>query len=315
MEQARVGWVGCGRMGAAMASRLLAAGVGVRVTNRTRDKAEALVPLGATVVDSPRDLAGCDVVFTMVSGNADLEAVLTGEGGLLTDPGRAPGVVVDCSSVGSDASALARAACAARDSSFVAAPVSGNPKVVAAGKLTLAASGDRGAFDVARPYLEHLGAGVTYVGEGEASRFVKICHNVVLGVVTQCLAEVLVLAERGGVTRGALMEFLNSSVMGSTFSRYKSPALVNLDFTPTFTPVLLAKDFDLALAAARDEGVPMPVTALTRELVASAVGAGHTHEDFAVLLVEQARRAGLELSPEGVDVDDGLGASPANPDR
>ena len=159
---------------------------------------------------------------------------------------------------------------------------------------------------------------MTYVGEGEASRLVKICHNVVLGVVTQALAEIMVLAERGGVTRSALMEFLNSSVMGSTFSRYKSPALVNLDFTPTFTPVLLPKDFDLALAAARDEGVPMPVTALTREIVASAVGAGHTHEDFAVLLVEQARRAGLELAPDGAVVDDGLGAAakpPAQPDR
>lgn len=312
----RVGWVGSGRMGAAMAGRLLDAGVAVRVTNRTRAKAEELVPRGAVVVDAPRDLADCDVVFTMVSGNADLAAVLTGEGGLLTDPHRAPGIVVDCSSVGAAASAEARAACAARESEFLAAPVSGNPKVVASGRLTLAASGERTAFNEARPLLEMLGAGVTYVGEGEASRFVKICHNVVLGVMTQCLAEVLVLAERGGVARSSLMEFLNSSVMGSTFSRYKSPALVNLDFAPTFTPVLLAKDLDLALAAALDEGVPMPVTALTRELVGTAVEAGHTHEDFAVLLVEQARRAGLELSPEGVDVDDGLGPTgPRGSDR
>ena len=309
-ESRRIGWIGCGRMGAAMARRLVLAGHDVRVTNRTRAKAETLAELGASVVDRPRDLADCDVVFVMVAGNDDLIEVVTGADGVLGDPARAPGIVVDCSTVSSETSAAVRAACRARGADFLASPVSGNPKVVASGNLTLAVSGPRAAFDSVRAYLETLGKGVTYVGDDELARLVKICHNVVLGVVTQVLAEVTVLAEKGGVTREAFLQFMNQSVMGSTFSRYKSPALVRLDFTPTFTPVLLRKDFDLAMAAAKALGAAMPVSALTSELVAGAIGAGYASEDFAVLLLEQARRSGLVMEPEDVFVDDGLGTAP-----
>jgi 3-hydroxyisobutyrate dehydrogenase-like beta-hydroxyacid dehydrogenase len=115
-----------------------------------------------------------------------------------------------------------------------------------------------------------------------------------------------VLAEKGGVSRAAFLEFLNDSVLGSAFTRYKSPALVNLDFTPTFTMPLLRKDFDLGLAAARSLEAPMPIASATAQLIASAIGAGHTEQDFATLLLEQARRAGLRLEPEDVSVDDGL---------
>ncbi|WP_346055824.1 NAD-binding protein [Amycolatopsis dongchuanensis] len=149
---------------------------------------------------------------------------------------------------------------------------------------------------------------MTYVGDGEVARLVKIAHNVFLGVVTQSLAEITVLAEKGGTSRAAFLEFLNNSVMGSVFSRYKTPALVNLDFTPTFTMPLLRKDFDLGLAAARDLEVPMPVAAATAQLVWEAIGAGSRENDFAELLLEQARRSGIELKPEHATVDDGLEA-------
>ncbi len=306
-DTVKIGWIGCGRMGAAMATRLLDAGHSVRVTNRTRDKAEALVALGAVVVDSPRDLAGCDVVFIMVSADRDLVAVTSGDGGLLTDPARAPRIVIDSSTVSAETSAAVRSDCAERGAAFLAAIVSGNPKVVAAGELTLAVSGPRDAYEETSHLIGALGKGATYVGDGESARLVKICHNVLLGVVAQALAEITVLAERGGVSRSALLEFINGSVMGSPFTRYKTPAYVNLDFHATFTPVLLRKDFDLGLSAAHDLAVPMPLSALCREMVASAVGAGYTSEDFAVLLLEQARRSGMELTSEDVDVDDGLG--------
>ena len=302
----RVGWVGCGRMGTAMASRLVLAGHDVSVTNRTRAKAEVLGALGATVVDTPRDLASCDVVFVMVSGNADLVEVVSGPEGLLSDPTSAPGIIVDCSTVSSDTSASVRAACTSRGAAFLAAPVSGNPKVVAAGQLTLAVSGTRDAFDTVRPFLEQLGQGVTYVGDDEVARLVKICHNMMLGIVTQAMAEITVLAERGGIKRSAFLEFLNHSVMGSTFTRYKTPAFVNLDFTPTFTPTLLRKDFDLGMAAAYELDVPMPVSALCTEIVKATIGAGYVDQDFAVLLLEAARGAGLTMEPENVAVDDGL---------
>ncbi len=302
----RIGWIGAGRMGTAMARRLVAAGHEVTVTNRTRAKADVLGALGATVVDTPRELAHCDIVFIMVSANADLVDVTSGEQGLLTNPSNAPRIVVDCSTVSTETSSAVRAACSARGAAFLAAPVSGNPKVVAAGKLTLAVSGTREAFDDVRPYFDQLGNGVTYVGDDEVARLVKICHNMMLGIVAQAMAEITVLAERGGVQRSAWLEFLNNSVMGSMFTRYKSPAFVNLDFTPTFTPTLLRKDFDLGMHAAYELDVPMPVSALCTEIVKSAIGAGYVDDDFAVLLLEAARGAGLTLVAENVAVDDGL---------
>jgi 3-hydroxyisobutyrate dehydrogenase-like beta-hydroxyacid dehydrogenase len=304
--RARVGWIGTGRMGFALAGRLLDAGHDVAVYNRTRSKAEPLAERGAKVVDAPMDLADRDVVFIMVAGSTDLAEVTSGDGGLLTHPDATPRIVVDSSTVSSAASAQARANAEARGAQFLAAPVSGNPKVVRAGKLTLAVSGPRDAFDQVEELLQVLGRGVTYVGEGEVARLVKICHNVFLGVVIQSLTEITLLAERGGTTRAAFLEFLNDSVMGSTFTRYKTPALVNLDFAPTFTMPLLSKDFDLAYDAAHELAVPMPLATAAAQLVASAVGAGHRDLDFAALILEQARRSGMTLAPENVELDDGL---------
>jgi 3-hydroxyisobutyrate dehydrogenase len=232
--------------------------------------------------------------------------VTMGEHGGLSNPGRRPRILVDCSTVSQEASAKVRAAAAAAGTQFLAAPVSGNGKVVKAGRLSLVVSGPREAYDEALPYLELLGEGVSYVGEGELARTVKICHNVFLGVVAQSLAEITVLAEKAGVPRHAFLDFINKSVMGSTFTRYKTPAFVNLDFTPTFTPVLLRKDLDLGLAEARKREVPMPVAAITREVVQTLIGNGYVDTDFAALLALEAKAAQLPLRPENVPVSDGL---------
>src|SRR6185437_529272 len=193
-----------------------------------------------------------------VGTSQDLIDAVIGSSGVISG-GRAPAIVVDCSTVSADDSQRVRDELAARGSSLLAAPVMGNPKVASVGRLTFAVSGDLAAYQATRPYLDILGAGATYVGEGELARAVKLCHNLFLGVVIQSLAEVTVLAEKSGISRQALLACLNNSVMGSTFSRYKTPALVNLDFHPTFTASLLRKDFDLGLAAARQREVPMPV--------------------------------------------------------
>jgi 3-hydroxyisobutyrate dehydrogenase len=263
------------------------------------------------VVESPADLADRDIVFTMMGGDADFTAVVTGTDGLLSRTDVAPAMLIDSTTISSDAAQRVRAAAAARGTAMLAAPVSGNPKVVAAGRLTIVASGPRDAFDEARPYLETLGAGVTYVGEGERARLAKICHNLMLGVVAQSLAEITVLAEKGGMARADFLAFLNESVMGSMFTRYKTPAYVNLDFTPTFTPALLLKDFQLGADAARELGVPTPVAAATQQIVQALIGNGYEDVDFAALLELEARAAGLELSSEDAPVSDGLGAPPA----
>ena len=306
MAEHRIGWIGAGRMGTAIAERMLAAGNKLAVYNRTRAKAEPLAARGARVVDAIADLADCDIVFVIVAESKDLLEVISGPKGLLSRTGHAPRIVVDSSTVSESSSAEARAKLAARGTAFLCAPVSGNPKVVRAGKLSVVVSGPQQAYEEAAPYLRLFGRGVSYVGDGERARIVKICHNVFLGVVAQTLAEITVLAERNGVPRHAFLSFINDSVMGSTFSRYKTPAYVNLDFAATFTPPLLRKDLDLGLEAARERGVPMPIAAATREIVQTLIGHGYTDCDFAALLELEAKGAGLTLVPENVKVSDGL---------
>jgi 3-hydroxyisobutyrate dehydrogenase-like beta-hydroxyacid dehydrogenase len=213
---------------------------------------------------------------------------------------------VDCSTISADASAHVRERVGARGADLLAAPVMGNPRVARAGKLTLAVSGPRAAFDAAEPYLNLLGAGATYVGEGELARIVKLCHNLLLGTVAQSMAEITILAQKSGVAREAFLACINSSVMGSLFTRYKTPAYVNLDFTPTFTATLLRKDFDLGLAAAREREVPLPVAATVHQIVQALVGRGYGEQDFAALLELEAQAAGLQLASEHSDVSDGL---------
>jgi 3-hydroxyisobutyrate dehydrogenase-like beta-hydroxyacid dehydrogenase len=231
--------------------------------------------------------------------------VIAGPAGLLSG-GKVPKTVVECSSISLDGSSALRSLLAARGIEMLAAPVSGNAKVIKAGRLSFVCSGPRSAFDAAEPYLKLIGPAASYVGEGELARIVKICHNVYLGVVIQSLAEVTVLAQKAGVPRHAFLDFMNQSVMGSMFSRYKTPALVNLDFKVTFTPKLLRKDLDLGLDAGRHFEVPMPLAALTRDIVQTLIGRGMDGEDFAKLIVLQAEAAGLALEPENVPVGDGL---------
>jgi 3-hydroxyisobutyrate dehydrogenase len=301
----RLGWLGTGRMGAALVRRLLAAGCDVSVYNRTRAKAQPLATLGAKVVDSAADLASRDIVFTAVGTSQDLIDSVLGPSGMLSGAA-APTILVDCSTISAQASAEVRREAGARGTTLLAAPVMGNPRVAEAGKLTLAVSGPRAAFDAAEPYLNLLGAGATYVGEDELARIVKICHNLMLGTVAQSMAEITVLAEKSGVSRQAFLSCINSSVMGSLFTRYKTPAYVNLDFTATFTATLLRKDFDLGLAAAREREVPLPVAGLVHQIVQTLVGRGHGDQDFAALLQLEAESASLQLASERANISDGL---------
>jgi 3-hydroxyisobutyrate dehydrogenase-like beta-hydroxyacid dehydrogenase len=292
-------------MGYAMAERLVKSGADVTMWNRTRSKAEPLAALGARVAVDLDELVACDIVFVMVSTWDDVREVICGARGLLSGA-RAPKLVVECSSISLDGSAELRTLLAARGVQMLAAPVSGNAKVIKAGKLSFVCSGPKAAFDTALPTLRLMAPAASYVGEGELARIVKICHNVFLGVVIQSLAEITVLAQKAGVPRHAFLDFINQSVMGSTFSRYKTPALVNLDFHVTFTPQLLRKDLDLGLDAARRFEVPMPLASVTRDLVQMLIGNRLDDEDFAKLIVQQAQASGLELVSENVRVDDGL---------
>lgn len=280
-------------MGSALATRLVQSGVDLTVWNRTGAKAEPLREYGARVAASVGELATRDVVFTTVAADPDLLDVL---GGLLERPDLGPRYLVDCSTVTPETSAAVRAICASRGTHFLAAGMSGNAAAVAAGDLSVVVSGDEEAYARVAPLVAMLGRSVTYVGTGEAARLVKLCHNLLLGVLTQSIAEVTVLCEKGGISRTAFLEFLNSSVLGSVYTRYKAPQFVTLDYTPTFTTALLRKDFDYGLAAARRLDVPMPLAAATEQLLQTAIGAGYGNDDFAALLELAARGAGLRLT-------------------
>jgi len=296
-NDARLGWLGTGRMGAAMAARLIDAGHRVTVWNRTKPKTAPLAARGATVAGRLTDLGGCDIVFVTVSGPADLAEVVMGEHGLLSGP-RCPPVIVDCSTVSAETSAAVRAAARRAGAGFLAAPVSGNPHVVAEGGACVVASGPAEVFGRVRPYLEQIAKVAVYAGPEEQARLVKLCHNLYLGMMVQALVEVTSLAEKGGTDRAAFLTFLSGTVVGSDWVRKRSGDLAGCDWTPTFTTDLLRKDFDLGLAAARALEVPMPVGSLVHQLIQSAIGTGARGKDLLSLYEQQARNAALGPAAE-----------------
>ncbi|MBI3436189.1 MAG: NAD(P)-dependent oxidoreductase [Proteobacteria bacterium] len=312
----KIGWIGMGRMGYPMAERLLKAGHDVAIWNRTRAKAEPLAAVGGKIVERPGELAGCDVVFSIVATGADVEEVYFGKNGVIAQGGgKLPGIFVDCSTIAVEESVNIRKRLKERGIDYVCAPVSGNAKVIKAGKLSSVASGPQAAFRVVEPLIKVFAPrGVSYVGEGELARICKIAHNVMLGVVTQNLIEITLLTNKLGVPREAFLAFLNNGVMGSMFTAYKSPALVNLDWATTFTAELLRKDLDLGLELAREAEVPMPVTAATREILQMHFGAATLHKDpqaylakdFAAHMETMALAAGMKLEPENKPVPTGL---------
>jgi len=314
-ENKKIGWIGVGRMGYPMAERLLKAGHQLSIWNRTRAKAEPLAKLGARVMDNLLELKEADILFSIVSTGKDLDQVYFGRNSISGHGGRIPKIFVDCSTIAVDESAAIRDRLKQLGSEFVAAPVSGNAKVIKAGRLSAVISGPESACKAVTPLLEIMAPqGVSYVGEGELARICKIAHNVMLGVVIENLIEITLLANKMGVPRHAFLAFMNNSVMGSMFTRYKSPALVNLDWTTTFTPELLRKDIDLGLSLGREWDVPMPVTAATREVLQSHFGAAtlqpdpekYLQEDFAALMETMALASGMKLKSENKNVPTGL---------
>lgn len=310
----KVGWIGMGRMGYPMAERLLKAGYDVSIWNRTRSKAEPLKDKGGKVVDKPSDLAGLDVVFSIVSTGSDLEQVYFGKDGVFSGS-KNPPILVDCSTIAVDESVEIRKRLKERGADFICAPVSGNAKVIKSGKLSSVCSGPEASFRKIEDMVKVIAPkGVSYVGDGELARVCKIAHNVMLGVVIQNLIEITLLTNKMGVPRHAFLAFLNNGVMGSMFTAYKSPALVNLDWTTTFTPELLRKDLDLGLELGREWDVPMASTAATREALQAHFGTAtlqkdpeaYLQKDFAALMETIALQAGMKLEPENVKVPTGL---------
>lgn len=298
MSDVSVAFVGLGRMGAVMAARLLDAGTPLSVWNRTPAKCGPLVGRGARRLDRLSDAAGCDVVFSMVLDDRALSDLHHPETGLFSGPEdrRRVRVWIDSSTV---SPAAAEAAAAEAGVAYVSAPISGNPGVVESGNAIFALSGDEAGREVAEELCMHIGRATYWVGGGSEANVVKLCTNALLAVTMQSVAEIAVLGSMLGVSRSALMSFVNDSAIGSPFTKYKTQPVVELDFPVAFTAEGQRKDIRLALDLARKVELPLPVlteteVAFTR-LIAGGLGEGR---DFAALILNVARDAGHVLTPE-----------------
>jgi 3-hydroxyisobutyrate dehydrogenase-like beta-hydroxyacid dehydrogenase len=301
----KVGLAGLGRMGSAFARRLLDAGYELAVYNRTPQRADEFVERGATPVAAPIELWGeTEVVICMLADPQALEAVTLGEGGLLSrsapDQAAAPrssnAVLIDMSTVSVESSRRVGVVAAERGVAYVRAPVSGNPAVVAAGNLSIMVSGDRDTCERVEEVLKAIGPSLSYVGEGEQARVLKLALSLMVAGTAQLMAEALVLGEANGLDRATMLEVMGRSAVGSPFVKYKTPPLLEDDYATTFSTTLMHKDLELVLDVAKGAGVPLPVTAGLQQLLQACMSTGMGDIDFMALLPRLRREAGLEAA-------------------
>jgi len=277
-----VGLIGLGHMGTAMAEQVLDAGFRLLVFNRTPQKAASLAARGAEVAASAGDLAArVDVVLTSLSNDEALEAVAR-EVVAAARPGT---VLVDMSTVSPAASARVAADADAASVGYLRAPVSGNPTVVRAGKLSFIVSGPAEVLERAEPVLRAIGPTIHHVGDAEQARIVKLAINLMIAGLGELMSEALVLGEAAGVTRIDLLEVMGSSAAGAPFVKYKTEPLVNDDFSATFTTALMEKDVDLILDAADEHGALLPMARELKTLLRAASEAGYADDDFIALFL------------------------------
>jgi 3-hydroxyisobutyrate dehydrogenase-like beta-hydroxyacid dehydrogenase len=275
-----VGLIGLGNMGTAFAERLLDAGYGLVVMNRTPAKAAPLEARGATLAGSYADLAErADVVLTSLADDDALDEVAAA----LLAVAKPGTVLVDTSTVSPAVSARVAERAEKASVAYTRAPVSGNPTVVRAGNLSFIVSGPSETLDGVEPILLAIGPTVYRVGDAEEARVVKLAINLMIGGLAQLMAEALVLGESSGVSRAALLEVMGGSAAGAPFVRYKTGALLEDDYSATFTTALMGKDLDLILDAAGDAGVELPVTTGLQAIVRAAIEAGYADDDFMAL--------------------------------
>jgi 3-hydroxyisobutyrate dehydrogenase-like beta-hydroxyacid dehydrogenase len=280
--------VGLGRMGRALAQRLLDQGHDVAVWNRSPGPAQELAAAGATALaDLPAAWDDRRTVITFLADDAAVEAVC----GDLIAAAPEGAMLIEMSTIAPPASARVAQLAQGRGVRYLRAPVSGNPSVITAGNLGIMVSGDRDAYDAAHELLLAIGPKVYYVGDREQARVMKLVLNSIIAGTTQLLAEALTLGEANGLDRADMLEVIGGSAVASPFIGYKTTALVERDYTTTFSVALLAKDVDLALQTAGD--VSLPVLEEVRRLTDETVADGLGDHDLLALLVHLQRRAGL----------------------
>jgi 3-hydroxyisobutyrate dehydrogenase-like beta-hydroxyacid dehydrogenase len=293
---AEVGYVGLGVMGSAAVHRLLAAGYEVTVWNRTRAKAEPLLEAGARWAHTPREVAErSEVIFTMVTNTAAVQAVTEGPDGIIA--GLGPGKVYVDMSTASPANTRALAAqVAGTGAQMLDAPVSGTAIIVDQGKASLMVGGDEGTFERVRPILEAIGPKVFHVGPNGAAVTMKIAINLSLAVQMLAFSEGVLIAEKSGIARERVVEVMLASVIASPMVAYRGPLVLGHPEEVWFDCHMMQKDMNLALELGQELEVPLPTTAVTNEFLTAANGMGIGDLDFAVLFDVLAAMSGVKTS-------------------
>lgn len=291
---AKIGWIGLGNMGIPMSQNLIKAGQEVTVWNRTKSKAQPVLDAGAKWADSPKEIAEkCDYIFTMVSDGHVLQAVNFGDNGVIAGLS-AKKIVIDMSTVSPAESAKVNEAIEAKGCKLLRAPVTGSTVLAQNATLGVLASGDKAAYDKVLPCFEAMGKNQFYLGSGEEARAMKLALNMMIGTSMQMLAETMVLAEKAGLDWGKALEVIGGSAVASPLVGYKVGPVSKRDYSPAFSVKLMEKDFDLALTAAKQFGVSLPITAMTRQFLASADARGKGDKDFSVLVELAEELSGIK---------------------
>ncbi len=288
-----IAWIGAGRMGVPMAGFLLEAGYPLTVYSRTAASRQKLVALGAR---DALDVAACvrdaQVVFSSVSDDDALRSIALGPGGVLANAA-AGCIFADTSTVSSEVSEQVAAEAQRAGIDYLRIPISGNAASARKGEVTAMVSGPAAAWDKVRPLVETFSKGQVYLGAGEQARVMKLVVNALVVNLAQTMAEALALGRKGGLDWDAMLDTLAQSTLASPWLKIKIAALKEHDYTATMSARLILKDIDLMLALARSHGVPMPLTANTRQLMQVLVGEGFGDEDYMAAVKLTARQAGI----------------------
>lgn len=293
-----VGFIGLGGMGSAMAANILKAGFGLRVYNRTAEKAEPLVGRGAVRAETPAGAApgGGGAVVTMLTNDAALEEVTLGADGLVGALGPG-GVHVSMSTIAPDTARRLAAEHEKHGEFYVGAPVFGKPDAAAAKMLWIATSGPEAAKSQVRPLLDAMGQGIYDFGEDAgAASTVKLAGNFLLGAAIEAMGEAFTLAQKSGVPRQAVFELFSQTIFACPIYKNYGKMIASEEYQPIGAkPSLIRKDLGLVLAEAKTHQVPMPIASLVHDRLTALVAKGLEDQDWAGFAHEVSESAGLSL--------------------
>ncbi len=280
----KIGFIGLGIMGGPMAQNLMKAGYEVVLYNRTKEKAEEIAGDGAAVADSPKEVAeSSGVVVTMLSDSPQVEEVVAGESGVLEGIEEGA-LLVDMSTISPVVTRELEEKVKERGASMLDAPVSGGDVGAQQGALSIMVGGSEEDFERARPLFEVLGNTLTHVGPIGAGQTAKAANQIVVALTIGAISEALVLGSKAGVAPEKILEALSGGLAGSNVMEAKKEKFLSRDFDSGFKVELHHKDLGIALAAGREYGVPLPITALVDQMLEALVAKGLGGKDHSAML-------------------------------